>query len=274
MVLVTDPDIGNPIRFRDMDLGLTGRRAAVAASSAGLGLASARALLSEGARVAICGRDDRRLATAVERLLVEAPPGSGTDDVVGIVADVSTTDGATAFVDAATNRLGGVDILVPNAGGPPAGTFASVDLAEYGRALELNLLSTVAMCQAAVPAMQRRGWGRVVAITSISVRQPIDGLILSNLARAGVTGFLKTLALEVAPDGVTVNTVQPGSHETDRLRSLHHDDLTDAARAIPVGVVGRPDDFGAVVAFLSSVHARFITGAAIPVDGGVNRGLQ
>ncbi len=274
VVLVTCPVLGNPVRFRTMDLGLTGRRAAVAASSGGLGLASARALLADGARVAICGRDRQRLTTAVGHLLVDAPPGCGPDDIVGIVADVSTTAGATAFVDEAIDRLGGVDILVPNAGGPPAGTFASIDLAEYGRALELNLLSTVAMCRAAVPVMQERGWGRVVAITSISVRQPIDGLILSNTARAGVTGFLKTLALEVAPDGVTVNTVQPGAHDTDRLRSLHHDDLTDAASAIPVGVVGRPDDFGAVVAFLASDHARFITGAAIPVDGGANRGLQ
>lgn len=257
-----------------MDLGLTGRRAAVAASTGGLGLAAARSLLDDGVRVAICGRDPDRLSSAVESLRASAPTGVGADDVVGITADVSTTDGASAFVAEAIERLGGVDILVPNAGGPPAGTFDSTDLAAYLPALELNLLSTVAMCQAAVGAMRERRWGRVVAITSISVRQPIDGLILSNTARAGVTGFLKTLALEVAADGVTVNAVQPGSHDTDRLRLLHHGDLTEAARAVPTGQVGRPEDFGAVVAFLCSEQARFITGASIPVDGGAHRGLQ
>ncbi len=170
--------------------------------------------------------------------------------------------------------LGGIDILVPNAGGPPAGGFADTDLAAYAPALELSLLSTVAMCQAAVPAMREQRWGRVVAITSVSVRQPIPGLILSNTARAGLTGFLKTLALEVAADGVTVNSVQPGSHATDRLRSLHGGDLTAAAAAVPTGELGRPEDFGAVVAFLCSDQARFITGAALPVDGGAYRALQ
>ena len=170
--------------------------------------------------------------------------------------------------------LGGIDILVANAGGPPGGGFADTDLSAYLPALELSLLSTVAMCQAAVPDMREQGWGRVVAITSVSVRQPIPGLILSNTARAGLTGFLKTLALEVAGDGVTVNSVQPGSHATDRLRSLHGGDLTAAARGVPTGELGRPDDFGAVVAFLCSDQARFITGAALPVDGGAYAGLQ
>jgi 3-oxoacyl-[acyl-carrier protein] reductase len=122
--------------------------------------------------------------------------------------------------------------------------------------------------------MVEQGWGRVVAITSISVRQPIERLILSNTARAGVTGFLKTLALEVAAHGVTVNSVQPGSHATERLVALHGGDLTAAVEEVPTGELGRPEDFGAVVAFLCSDHARFITGAAIPVDGGAHRGLQ
>jgi 3-oxoacyl-[acyl-carrier protein] reductase len=252
-----------------MDLGIDGKRAAVAAASAGLGLASAQALAAAGVRVAICGRDADRVAAALATL---APVATG--EHVGLVADVGTTDGAAGFVADATGALGGIDVLVPNAGGPPAGTFATTPLEAYLPALELNLLSTVAMCQAAVPAMVDRGWGRVVAITSVSVRQPIGSLILSNTARAGVTGFLKTLATEVAAHGVTVNSVQPGLHATDRLVSLHGGDTSGVAGSVPTGVVGRPEDFGAAVAFLASDHARFITGAALPIDGGASQGLQ
>lgn len=247
-----------------MDLGIAGRRAAIAGSSAGLGFAAAQALAAEGARVALCGRDADRLAAAAARI----------EGAVAIEADVSTVEGATSFVEQAAEALGGVDILVPNAGGPPPGNFASTPLEAYLPALELNLLSTVAMCHAAVPAMAERGWGRVVAITSISVRQPIGDLILSNTARAGVTGFLKTLAREVAGRGVTVNSVQPGLHATDRLRQLSHGDLDAVAANIPTGAVGRPEDFGSVVAFLCSDAARFVTGAAVPVDGGAYQGLQ
>lgn len=252
-----------------MDLGIAGRRAAVGASSGGLGLGVARALVADGVHVAICGRDTARLAAAVAALesVADSP-------VHGIQCDVGTIAGATAFVEQARAALGGVDLLVPNAGGPPPGTAVDVPVEHYAEALELTLLSTVAMCQAAVPAMRAQRWGRVVAITSISVRQPIAGLVLSNAARAGVTGYLKTLASEVAADGVTVNSVQPGSHDTDRLRSVHGGDLTGAAAAVPTGVVGRPEDFGAAVAFLCSDQARFITGTALPVDGGAHRALQ
>jgi len=251
-----------------MDLQLAGRRAAVAAGSAGLGLASARALATEGVDVAVCGRDADRLAAATSEMA--GLPGK----VVGLVADVSTPAGATAFVEAAAEAVGPLDIIVPNAGGPPAGTFESTPLEAYAPALELNLLSVVAMCHAAVPSMRERGWGRVVAITSISVRQPIATLILSNTARAGTTGFLKTLAIEVAGDGITVNSVQPGFHATDRLLGLHGGDVGGLARQVPAGKVGDPDDFGSVVAFLCSEQANFITGAAVPVDGGSYRGLQ
>jgi len=247
-----------------MDLGLAGRTAAVAGASSGLGLASARALAAEGVRVAICGRDRARVEAAA----------AGIDGAVPLTADVSTIAGATGFVEAAAEALGRVDILVPNAGGPPPGTFASTPLEAYAPALELNLLSTVAMCEAAVPAMCERGWGRVVAITSVSVRQPMPNLILSNTARSGVTAFLKTLALEVAGQGVTVNSVQPGLHATDRARRLYGGDVESAAAGVPAGALGDPDDFGAVVAFLCSEHARFVVGAAVPVDGGTYRGLQ
>ena len=248
-----------------MDLGISGKRAAVAASSTGLGLASAKALAAEGVRVAICGRDPEKLAAAAAQL----PP-----DTVVLGADVSTIEGATAFVEAATEALGGLDILVANAGGPPAGDFAHTPIDRYGPALELNLLSTVAMCHTAVPGMVEQGWGRIVAITSATVRQPAANLILSNTARAGVTGFLKTLATEVAPRGVTVNTVQPGLHGTARLEQLYGGDLSAADRQVPTGEIGRADDFGAVVAFLCSDHARFVTGSSLPVDGGATQGLQ
>ncbi len=221
--------------------------------------------------MAVCSRDATRIQTAAAELTAEL--GLPDDAVVGLVSDVSNVAGATGFVADAEDAIGPIDILVTNAGGPPPGTFATTDLDAYAPALELNLLSVVAMRRAAVPAMVDRGWGRVVAITSISVRQPIEGLILSNTARAGATGFLKTLALEVASAGVTVNSIQPGSHDTDRLRSLYGDDLSGPAAATPTGHLGRPEDFGAVVAFLCSDQARFITGAALPVDGGSYRAL-
>jgi 3-oxoacyl-[acyl-carrier protein] reductase len=248
-----------------VDLGIAGRTAAVAAASAGLGFWSASALAEEGVRVAICGRDRGRVDEAVTRI---------GHDAVGLVADVGTAEGATGFVHAATEALDHLDIVVTNAGGPPPGTFASTALDAYEPAVALNLLSVVAMCKTAIPSMQERRWGRVVAITSISVRQPIDSLILSNTARAGATGFLKTVAREVAGDGVTVNSVQPALHATDRMTSLYGGDTESAARGIPAGFVGRPEDFGAIVAFICSEHAKYLTGAAINVDGGTYLALQ
>ncbi len=241
-----------------MDLGIAGRRAAVAASSAGLGFASAQALADEGAHVAICGRDRARIDAAAARIGERAVP---------LVCDVSTPDGAAAFVDAAAEALGGtVDILVTNAGGPPGGNFADTGVDAYAGALDLNLMSVVAMCKAAVPAMQDQGWGRVVAITSVAVRQPNPRLILSNTARAGATGFLKTLAREIADSGVTVNSAQPGLHLTERVHDIYSDGLPDRP-------LGDPADFGKVVAFLCSESARFVTGVQLHVDGGDYAGL-
>ena len=242
-----------------MDLGIVGKRAAVAAGSSGLGLGAAKALAAEGAHVAICARDAERLELAVAEI------GHGA---IGLVVDVSTAQGGAAFVTEARTALGGpIDILVPNAGGPPAGTFASVSVDAYSAALDLNLMSIVAMCKEAVPAMQEQGWGRVVAITSLSVRQPIPGLILSNTARAGATGFLKTLAIEVAASGVTVNTVQPGIHDTPRLDALYTTEQKANLR------LGDADDFGSVVTFLCSRQASFVTGLQLHVDGGAYAAL-
>lgn len=240
-----------------MDLGIAGRRAAVGGASSGLGYGTAEALLADGVQVALCGRDRAKVEDAAARL------GHGA---VGLVADLSSTDGAKAFVEEAAEALGGpIDILVPNAGGPKPGGFADLTVEDYQPALDLNLLSVIAMCEAAVPGMRERGWGRVVAITSISVRLPIANLILSNTARAGTTAFLKTLAREIRDDGVTVNSVQPGSHDTERLRSLHG--------GPPPGRVGDPGDFGKIVAFLCSDAAGFVTGAHLNVDGGDYPGL-
>ena len=248
-----------------MDFGISGKTAAVAGGSAGLGLASAAALIEAGVRVAICGRNEARLHAAASALGPQAVP---------IVADVSTELGATDFVHQAAELLGPIEILVANAGGPPPGNYASTPLEAYRPALELNLLSTVAMCHAATPAMIEAGWGRIVAITSMSVRMPIPQLILSNTARAGLTGFLKTLATEIAHHRITVNSVQPGLHETDRVTQLHPGDTTQLTAHIPTGVLGQPSDFGSVVAFLCSQQAKFITGAALPIDGGQCSGLQ
>lgn len=247
-----------------VDLGISHRTAAVAGASAGLGFASAMALAQEGVRVAICSRDATRVAVAAELI------GSSC---IGIVADVSTMEGGQDFVRQATNALGHIDILVANGGGPPAGNFATTPADLYIEGLQQSLLSVVGMCTEVVSEMQSRGWGRIVAITSVAVRQPIPNLILSNTARAGVTGFLKTLAREIAASGITVNSVQPGIHSTDRIRQLYGSTPDASTLGIPAGIVGNPTDFGALVTFLCSESARFITGTSIQVDGGAYAGL-
>ena len=247
-----------------MALGLSGRTALVTGASSGLGLAPARALAVEGVRVALVSRSAEKLAAAVVTV---------NGDPLTVTADLSDGTSIDAMLTEVTETLGHVDILVANAGGPPPGNFSSTDLDAYPAALQLNMLSTIAMCKALVPDMQQRGWGRGVAITSAAVREPMPQLILSNTARSGLTGFLKTTAREVAADGVTVNSVQPGIHATDRMGQLY-DDLDGLAATIPSGTVGDPADLGRVVAFLCSEPARFITGAALPVDGGAVRGLQ
>jgi 3-oxoacyl-[acyl-carrier protein] reductase len=247
-----------------MNHGIEGRRAAVAAASGGLGLATAKALAEEGVTVAVCSRSRERIEAAADAIGPLAVP---------LVADVATEEGAAGFVAAAQEALGGVDILVCNGGGPPAGNFTSTPLEAYRAAVELNCLAHIAMCSAAVPAMREQRWGRVIAFTSVGVRQPIAGLILSNVARSGLTAFLKTLAREVAGDGVTVNSLQPGLHDTDRVRQLYGGQMDPRDAGIPAGVLGQPDDFGRIAAFLCSETASFLTGAAIPVDGGAYTGM-
>ena len=259
-----------------MDLGIRAKNALVTGASSGLGLATARALAGEGVNVTLVARSADRLAAARASILatLDAMNIDGPrPTVTTLVADVSDPAAVDQMVRDARSAMGGIDILIANAGGPPPGNFASTPFEAYREALELNLLSTVAMCQAVVPDMQKSHWGRIVAITSSSVREPIDRLILSNTARAGLTGFLKTLAREVAADGITVNSLQPGLHLTDRLSAIYSDPESLAA-AIPTKKLGDPEDFGRVAAFVCSEHCKFITGSAIPLDGGALHGLQ
>jgi 3-oxoacyl-[acyl-carrier protein] reductase len=236
----------------------------VTGASSGLGLGTAKALAADGASVVMIARSQERLNVARDGL---------GDNVHTLVGDVSNIAQVPELMANAAELLGGIDILVANAGGPPPGNFENTDIEAYLPALNLNLLSTVAMCKAVVHDMCDRSWGRIIAITSVTVRQPSPNLILSNTARAGLTGFLKTLAGEVAYRGVTVNSLQPGLHRTARLMSLY-ESPDEMAINIPARALGDPDDFGRVAAFLCSTSARFITGAAIPVDGGAYSGLQ
>ena len=246
-----------------MNFGIEGKCAAVAAGTAGLGLGAAKALANEGVRVAICGRDPERLRAAISQL---------SGDAIAIECDVSSPEGGRAFIDAANEQLGQIDILVTNAGGPPRGTFATTEQEDYCAALEMNCLSMIEMCRAAIPSMRERHWGRVCAITSIGVKQPIGMLLASSVARAGLTSFLKITAREVASDGVTVNSCQPGTHWTERAAKVASS-KDAAANKIPSGIVGDPDDFGAAIAFLCSEQAKFITGTGLLVDGGQATGL-
>lgn len=261
-----------------MDLGLKGRVAFVAAASQGLGRAIAEELAREGARVAICARTERIHAVATE---IGAAHGAET---LGIVADVSSPADVERAVREAIARFGQVDILVTNAGGPPPGPFESHTPEAWSKAVALNLDSVVNLTRAVLPGMKARKWGRILNVTSIAVKQPVDGLILSNSVRAAVTGFARSLANEVAPFNVTVNNLMPGYTRTERLDGLaaHHATskgiTTEQAfgaweQQIPMGRVGEPAEFAALAAFLASERASYITAQSIAVDGGWIRSL-
>lgn len=261
-----------------MDLHVAGRVALVCGASKGLGRAVAAALAAEGCRVAINGRDPGRLAEAAEALRQTGA------EILPVAADVSVPDQATGLVDRVRHELGSVDILVCNAGGPAAAPFADTPAESWAGAIGMNLLSTIHLCRAAVPIMRKRGWGRIVCLTSVAARQPLPGLILSSTARAGVHGFAKALADEVAAEGITVNVVCPGYIRTDRTEELARtrasrsgqttgEVITGTVGDIPLGRMGEPDELAAAVAFLASEPARYITGAVLQVDGGFTRGI-
>ncbi len=262
-----------------MDLGLNGKIALVTAASRGLGRGCAEQLAAENCRVAICSRDEATAKQAAEEISTKTEA-----EVVGFGADVSKVEDISRLIEKVRQSLGNPEILVTNAGGPPPGTFASTALEEYEKALNLNLMSSVHLIHGVTPAMQTKGWGRIIAITSISVKQPIGNLLLSNMARAGLTGFLKTIATELAPDGITVNALLPGTHKTSRIDQLarHRADqenktpeevIREMMTANPSNTIGDPSDFGAAAAFLASAQARYITGQNLLVDGGNYSGL-
>lgn len=262
-----------------MDLGLRGKVALVAAASRGLGRAVAEELAAEGSAVVMCARGEDALTAAVD----EISAGTGAQ-VVGIAADISRTEDVNRVVSAANERFGRVDILVTNAGGPPSGKFESLGADKWDDAVRLTLLSTVNLCRAVLPNMRHQRWGRIINITSITVKQPVEGLMLSNSIRAAVTGFARTLANEVAGDAITVNNVLPGYTRTQRVEDLARatseregisiDDATSRwVSEIPMRRLGKPEEFAAVVAFLASERASYITGTSIQVDGGWIKGL-
>ncbi len=257
-----------------MELGLKDKVALVAASSQGLGRACAEELGAEGAALVLCARDAEVLKAAASE--IEAATGA---DVLARSADLSDPKQVEDLVAAAQRRFDRIDILVTNTGGPPAGRFVDLPVEVWNEAVRQNLDSVLNLCRAVLPAMVERGWGRIVNITSIAVKQPVDDLILSNSVRAAVTGFARTLANEVASFGVTVNNVMPGYTRTQRVeelatkigeqRNITPDEaVADWAAQIPMGRIGEPREFAALVAFLASERASYMTGTSIPVDGG------
>ncbi|HST51868.1 MAG TPA: SDR family oxidoreductase [Pyrinomonadaceae bacterium] len=262
-----------------MDLGLKGRVALVAAASGGIGYASALELAREGARLFICSRDEGRVGEAAAKIRAETGA-----EVEGIAADVTSDADAERFVGRASDAAGRVDVLVTNAGGSPGSTFAETELEMYRRAFELNALSAIRLAHLVVPLMRGRRWGRVVNVTSISVKQPITGLLLSNTVRAGLTGWAKTLSNEVAADGVTVNNVAPGwtltarqeQHAVERgaRTGKTKDEMIEGwTSEVPLRRMARPEEIAAAVVFLASERASYITGQTVVVDGGWVKGL-
>ena len=262
-----------------MDLGLAGRVALVCGSTQGLGRAVATTLAREGARVAVNGRHADTVARAADELTAETG-----QRVAPFAADVGAVAEVEGLVERVHHEFGRLDVVFCNAGGPPAAPFRSQSAEAFQRALELNLLSVVHLCRAAVPLMRKLQWGRIVCLASVAAKQPLPGLILSTTARAGVLGFAKALADEVATDGITVNVVCPGFIATERIAELtetrakreqraSQDVMRELVASIPMARMGRTEELAAAVAFLVSERASYITGAVLQVDGGFTRSI-
>ncbi len=262
-----------------MDLGLSGKVAIVGGASRGLGQACAKRLAREGARLAIVARRMDELDRAAD--VIGRSTGA---DVLPIAADQSDSEGITAIVDRTMARFGRIDILVNNTGGPPPGGFEEHDDEVWRASFDRTLMSVVRLCRAVVPIMRTQRSGRIINNTSFTVKEPAEGLILSNVFRVGVVALSKTLAREVAADGITVNCVCPGAFDTDRLRAIFASQADASGRSvsevraaweerIPIGRLQEPGELADLVAFLASERASAITGACLPVDGGMTRGL-
>lgn len=256
-----------------MNLGLKDKVALVAASSKGLGRASAEAIAAEGGKVTICARN----AEMLEKTRAEM--AAAGYDVLAVAADMTSAADIENAVTRTVEHFGGLHILVTNAGGPPPGYFPDFDDAIWEAAVNLSLMSTVRLIRAALPHMEAAGWGRIINVTSISVKEPVDNLLLSNAVRPAVHGLAKTLANQVAGKGITINNVMPGYTLTDRVQQLAEARAKDSGKTpeeivagmgqpVPLGRVGRPEEFGAVVAFLASEKASYLNGVSIPIDGG------
>jgi 3-oxoacyl-[acyl-carrier protein] reductase len=262
-----------------MDLGLKNKVALVAAGSRGLGRAVAEELAAEGASLVLCARDTRTLDETAAAIA-----NKHNAHVLALPADVTSTHDIKRVVEAGLERFGHMDILVTNAGGPPAGRFEQLTREQWDDAIRLTLLSAIELTRQVLPGMKERRWGRILNITSIAVKQPVENLLLSNSLRAGLTGFARTLANEVAADGITVNNILPGYTRTERLDELAEMMAEKQGisanefrgrweREIPMGRLGEPREFAALAAFLVSERASYITGTSIQVDGGWIRSL-
>ena len=257
-----------------MNLGIKDKTALVTASSRGLGKAIALQLSREGAHVAICSRDNAVLLQAKKE--IEERAGG---QIFAQAADVTDKNQVKELIKQVVDQYGTIDILICNAGGPPSGLVEDFGMEDYRKALELNLLSTINLCYQVAPLMKKQRWGRIVNLTSVSAKQPIDTLILSNTARAGVLGFSKSLSSQLAPFGITVNSVCPGYTRTERVENLAktyekagkgsvQDFFKNIEKIIPMGRLGRPYEIAAAVVFLCSEAASYVTGVALQVDGG------
>ncbi len=262
-----------------MDLGLKNKVALVAAGSRGLGRAVAEELAAEGASLVLCARDQKTLTETAAAIAEQS-----NAHVLAVPADVTVIDDIKRVVESGNERFGHIDILVTNAGGPPAGRFEQLTREQWDDAIRLTLMSAVELTRQVLPGMKARRWGRILNITSIAVKQPVENLLLSNSLRAGLTGFARTLANEVAADGITVNNILPGYTRTERLdelaqmmaekQGISSDQFRGKWEAeIPLGRLGEPREFAALVTFLASERASYITGTSIQVDGGWVRSL-